>query len=90
MHAGQSLEHNRSSVTVQAKSYPLPLASPALGTLVPCAHVAGCPLGVDVPALAAAIERGDREAAWRLARSSNPFASTCGHGCHAPCERSSG
>ncbi len=75
-------------MTVQAKSYPLPLASPALDTLVPCAHGYGCPLGVDVPALTAAIERRDRESAWRLARSANPFASTCGHGCHAPCEHS--
>lgn len=73
-------------MTVQAKRYPLPLASPALGSLVPCAHGSGCPLGVDVPALTAAIAGGDHERAWRVARATNPFASTCGHGCHAPCE----
>jgi len=74
-------------VTVQAKSYPLPLAPSSLGALVPCAHGTGCPLGVDVPALTAALARNDRDTAWRIVRAVNPFASTCGHGCHAPCER---
>jgi len=74
-------------VSVQAKSYPLPLAPASLGALVPCAHGSGCPLGVDVPALTAALARGDRASAWRIVRAVNPLASTCGHGCHAPCER---
>jgi thioredoxin reductase/ferredoxin len=41
-----------------------------------------------VPALTAALAHGDRTAAWHTVRAVNPFASTCGHGCHAPCERS--
>ncbi|HET7586070.1 MAG TPA: FAD-dependent oxidoreductase [Gemmatimonadaceae bacterium] len=56
-----------------------------LAQIAPCAH-AGCPLGVDVPAIAAALAVGDHERAHRLARGANPFASTCGHACHAPCE----
>ena len=75
-------------MTVQAKSYPLPLAQTSLSALTPCANGAGCPLGVDVPALTGALVRGDRTAAWQTARAVNPFASTCGHGCHAPCEAS--
>ncbi|HEY9478770.1 MAG TPA: FAD-dependent oxidoreductase, partial [Gemmatimonadaceae bacterium] len=31
---------------------------------------------------------GEHEAAYRIARAVNPFASSCGHGCHAPCESS--
>lgn len=55
--------------------------------LVPCSHPAtGCPVGVDVPAVAAAVLRSDHEEAFRIVRGSHPFASTCGHSCHAPCE----
>jgi len=74
-------------VTVQAKSYPLPIAQPAIAALVPCSHGSGCPLGVDVPAMALALEAGNADLAFRYARAANPFASSCGHGCHAPCER---
>ncbi|HEU4643690.1 MAG TPA: FAD-dependent oxidoreductase [Gemmatimonadaceae bacterium] len=74
-------------MSVQANSYPLPIAPQGLQALVPCAHgPAGCPLAVDVPALARALRAGDHDRAYRIARASNPFASTCGHGCHAPCE----
>jgi NADPH-dependent glutamate synthase beta subunit-like oxidoreductase/ferredoxin len=75
-------------VSVQAKSHPLPIAPEraSLATLVPCARGSGCPLGVDVPALANAALRGDHAAAYRIARGANPFASSCGIGCHAPCE----
>lgn len=65
----------------------MPIAAAALGSLVPCAHGStGCPLGVDVPALAAALRAGDAGRAYSTARATNPFASTCGHACHAPCE----
>ena len=33
-----------------------------------------------------ALRVGDRESAYAIARAANPFASSCGHGCHAPCE----
>lgn len=69
----------------QAKRYPLPLAPTALSALVPCSHN-GCPLGVDAPAIASALLAGDHPRAFLLARGPNPFASACGHGCHAPCE----
>jgi len=69
----------------QAKRYPLPLAATALPALVPCSHN-GCPLGVDASAIAAALLAGDHPRAYLLARGPNPFASACGHGCHAPCE----
>jgi len=36
--------------------------------------------------MADALRTGDRESAYRIARAANPFASSCGHGCHAPCE----
>jgi NADPH-dependent glutamate synthase beta subunit-like oxidoreductase/ferredoxin len=41
---------------------------------------------VDAPGIADAILAGDHERACRMARGPNPFASSCGHGCHAPCE----
>lgn len=53
---------------------------------MPCGHNGGCPLGVDVPALTSAIAVGDLARAYQLARGPNPFASSCGGGCHAPCE----
>lgn len=36
--------------------------------------------------MADALRASDREGAYLIARASNPFASSCGHGCHAPCE----
>jgi len=72
-------------LTDQAKRYPLPLAASGLPALVPCSHN-GCPLGVDAPAIASALLAGDHPRAFLLARGPNPFASACGHGCHAPCE----
>jgi NADPH-dependent glutamate synthase beta subunit-like oxidoreductase/ferredoxin len=36
--------------------------------------------------MADALRAGDRPSAYTIARSANPFASSCGHGCHAPCE----
>lgn len=36
--------------------------------------------------MAEAILAGSREHAYEVARAANPFASSCGHGCHAPCE----
>jgi NADPH-dependent glutamate synthase beta subunit-like oxidoreductase/ferredoxin len=41
---------------------------------------------VDVPGIASAIRKGDLARAYQLARGPNPFASSCGSGCHAPCE----
>lgn len=73
-------------MTVQARSVPLPLAPPGLGTLEPCAHGGGCPLGVDIPSLAHALRARDRERAYRVARAANPFPASCGYACHAPCE----
>jgi len=58
----------------------------SLTTLVPCSHGSGCPLGVDVPAMVNALLAGDSLRAYLIARSANPLASSCGHGCHAPCE----
>jgi formate dehydrogenase (NADP+) beta subunit len=78
-------ELNGSKLSDQAKRYPLPLAHSALPSLVPCSHN-GCPLGVDAPAIANALLAGDHPRAFLLARAPNPFASACGHGCHAPCE----
>ncbi len=69
----------------QAKRYPLPLAASALPALLPCSHN-GCPLGVDAPGIAGALVAGDHPRAYLIARGPNPFASACGHGCHAPCE----
>ena len=37
--------------------------------------------------MARALTTGDTDLAFRYARAVNPFASSCGHGCHAPCER---
>jgi NADPH-dependent glutamate synthase beta subunit-like oxidoreductase/ferredoxin len=43
-------------------------------------------LGIDIPAVARAIAGGDHETAFRTVRAAHPFTSTCGNGCHAPCE----
>ncbi len=72
-------------MALQVNRYPLPLLREALDAQVPCSRQ-GCPLGTDVPALVAAVARGEHARAYRIARASNPFASSCGHGCHAPCE----
>jgi formate dehydrogenase (NADP+) beta subunit len=67
--------------------YPPPPTAPACGALVPCRHPAqGCPVGIDVPAIARALAGGDHAAAYRRVRAAHPFPSTCGGGCFAPCE----
>lgn len=43
-------------------------------------------MGIDIPAVARAIAGGDHETAFRIVRAAHPFTSTCGNGCHAPCE----
>ncbi|HEX6965918.1 MAG TPA: FAD-dependent oxidoreductase [Gemmatimonadaceae bacterium] len=53
---------------------------------MPCGHGRGCPLGVDVPAMVSAVRQRDVARAHQIARGPNPFASSCGRGCHAPCE----
>lgn len=73
-------------MTVQASLYPPTPTPEALGALVPCSHGNGCPLGVDAATIAGALRAGDHARAYLLARAPNPFASSCGHGCHAPCE----
>ncbi len=80
-----SRQLNGSVVALQVNRYPLPLLREALDAQVPCSRK-GCPLGTDIPALVAAVARGEHAKAYGIARASNPFASTCGHGCHAPCE----
>ncbi len=72
-------------MSLQAGRYPAPATLRDLARIVPCSH-AGCPLGVDLPGIARALATGEHERAHALARTANPFASTCGHTCHAPCE----
>lgn len=45
-----------------------------------------CPVRTDARAYVNAIARGDYERAYLVARETNPFASTCGWVCGAPCE----
>ncbi|NUN03909.1 MAG: hypothetical protein HUU41_22620, partial [Bryobacteraceae bacterium] len=45
-----------------------------------------CPVRTDGRAYVNAIARGDYERAYLIARETNPFASTCGWVCGAPCE----
>ncbi len=45
-----------------------------------------CPVRTDARGYAEAIARGDDERAYLIARETNPFASTCGWVCGAPCE----
>ncbi|MBI4316177.1 MAG: FAD-dependent oxidoreductase [Chloroflexi bacterium] len=45
-----------------------------------------CPVRTDGRAYVTAISRGDYERAYLIARETNPFASTCGWVCGAPCE----
>jgi len=45
-----------------------------------------CPVRTDARAYVTAIARGQYEQAYLIARETNPFASTCGWVCGAPCE----
>ncbi len=45
-----------------------------------------CPVRTDGRAYVSAIARGEYERAYLIARETNPFASTCGYVCGAPCE----
>lgn len=45
-----------------------------------------CPVRTDARAYVTAISNGDYERAYLIARETNPFASTCGWVCGAPCE----
>ena len=45
-----------------------------------------CPVRTDGRAYVNAIAKGDDERAYLIARETNPFASTCGWVCGAPCE----
>lgn len=47
---------------------------------------AACPVRTDARAYVSAIARGEYERAYLIARETNPFASTCGWVCGAPCE----
>jgi NADPH-dependent glutamate synthase beta subunit-like oxidoreductase len=47
---------------------------------------AACPVRTDARGYVTAISRGDYERAYLIARENNPFASTCGWVCGAPCE----
>ena len=68
-------------------TYPPAPSAASCGALVPCRHPAqGCPLGVDIPALARALSGGDHETAFRVVRAAHPLPSTCGNACYAPCE----
>ena len=70
-----------------ADGYPPAPSAAACGALVPCRHPAqGCPVGVDIPAIARALAGGDHASAYRRVRAAHPFPSTCGGGCFAPCE----
>lgn len=51
---------------------------------VPCQSA--CPVRTDGRAYVNAIARGEYERAYLIARETNPFASTCGWVCGAPCE----
>ena len=51
---------------------------------IPCQNA--CPVRTDARAYVNAIARGEYERAYLIARETNPFASTCGWVCGAPCE----
>lgn len=51
---------------------------------IPCQDA--CPVHTDARGYVTAIARGDYERAYLIARETNPFASTCGWVCGAPCE----
>ena len=72
---------------------PAPAPVPAAGSATaPC--VLGCPLGIDVPAMAAAVARGDLAAALGRVLDRTPFPSFCAclcrHPCQAACARGAG
>ncbi len=48
--------------------------------------LSNCPVNTDARAYIQAIEEGDLERAYLIARSPNPLASICGRVCAAPCE----
>ncbi len=48
---------------------------------------AACPVGTDAAGYVQAIEAGDFDLAYDLARAHNPFPSVCGRICSAPCEK---
>src|SRR5689334_6338706 len=52
--------------------------------MVKCRHA--CPVHTDACAYVTSIAEGRYEAAYRIARAHNPFASICGRVCGAPCE----
>jgi formate dehydrogenase beta subunit len=52
--------------------------------MVQCRHA--CPVHTDACGYVTAIAEGRYEAAYRIARATNPFASICGRVCGAPCE----
>ncbi len=52
--------------------------------MVKCQHA--CPVHTDACGYVTAIAEGRYEEAYRIARSTNPFASICGRVCGAPCE----
>jgi formate dehydrogenase beta subunit len=63
------------------------VALPGLGFYqqsIPCQFA--CPVRTDARGYVSAIARGDYERAYLIARETNPFASTCGWVCGAPCE----
>lgn len=77
----------RAEPLLTTPGYPPAPSAAACGALVPCRDPArGCPLGVDIPAIARAVAGGDHQSAYRAVRAAHPFPSTCGAGCHAPCE----
>src|SRR5512136_2901603 len=51
---------------------------------IPCQFA--CPVRTDARGYVTAIAQGDYERAYLIARETNPFASTCGWVCGAPCE----
>src|SRR5258708_16813879 len=51
---------------------------------IPCQSA--CPVRTDARAYVNAIANGEYERAYLIARETNPFASTCGWVCGAPCE----
>src|SRR5204863_748413 len=51
---------------------------------IPCQFA--CPVRTDARGYVTAIAQGDVERAYLIARENNPFASTCGWVCGAPCE----
>jgi len=52
--------------------------------MVKCRHA--CPVHTDACGYVNAIAEGRDEAAYRISRATNPFASICGRVCGAPCE----